>query len=62
MKVMSKRRAIESDSHREAASVWLAELDAKYGKATPEEQAENEAFLDRIGFGSSKGTDQGDDR
>jgi hypothetical protein len=49
----SLRQAIESDNHRKAAAKWLAELDAKYGKATREEQAENEAFLDEIGFGSS---------
>jgi hypothetical protein len=48
----SLRQAIESDNHRKAARRWLADLDAKYGKATPEEQAENEAFLDEIGFGS----------
>jgi uncharacterized protein (DUF4415 family) len=49
----SLRQAIESANHRKAAAKWLAELDAKYGKATREEQAENEAFLDEIGFGSS---------
>jgi uncharacterized protein (DUF4415 family) len=49
----SLRQAIESDNHRKAASRWLAELDAKYGRATPEEQADNEAFLDEIGFGNS---------
>jgi hypothetical protein len=47
----SLRQAIELDSHREAALAWLTELDAQYGKATPEERAENEAFLDEIGFG-----------
>jgi hypothetical protein len=47
----SLRQSIESDNHRKAALTWLAELDAKYGKATPEEQAENEAWLDEIGFG-----------
>jgi uncharacterized protein (DUF4415 family) len=46
----SLRQAIESDNHRKAARQWLAELDAKYGGATPEEQSENEAFLDEIGF------------
>jgi hypothetical protein len=49
----SLRQAIESDNHRKAASRWLAELDAEYGRATPEEQADNEAFLDEIGFGNS---------
>jgi hypothetical protein len=49
----SLRQAIESDNHRKAALKWLAELDGKYGKATSEEQAENEAFLDGIGFGNS---------
>jgi uncharacterized protein (DUF4415 family) len=50
----SLRQAIESDNHRKAASKWLAELDAKHGKATPQEQAENEAFLDAIGFRNSE--------
>jgi post-segregation antitoxin (ccd killing protein) len=49
----SLRQAIESDNHRKAALAWLAELNAKYGEATPEEQAENEAFLTEIGFGNS---------
>jgi hypothetical protein len=49
----SLRQAIDVDHHRKAALVWLAELDAKYGKATPEEQAENEAFPDEIGLGDS---------
>jgi uncharacterized protein (DUF4415 family) len=49
----SLRQAIESDNHRKAASRWLAELDDKYGRATPEEQADNEAFLDEVGFGNS---------
>jgi predicted transcriptional regulator len=53
----SIRQAIESDNHRKAAGKWLAELDAKYGEATPEEQAENEAFLDEIGFGGSSSDD-----
>jgi uncharacterized protein (DUF4415 family) len=48
----SLRQAIESDNHRKAARQWLAELDAKFGSATPDEQAENEAFLDEIGFGN----------
>jgi uncharacterized protein (DUF4415 family) len=47
------REAIESENHRKAALKWLDELNAKYGKATPEEQAENEAWLDEIGFGKS---------
>ena len=49
----SIRRAIESDNHRKAARKWLDELDEKHGRATTEEQAENEAFLDEIGFGNS---------
>jgi post-segregation antitoxin (ccd killing protein) len=48
------RQAIESDNHREAARKWLAELDAMYGTATPHEQADNEAFLDAVGFGRSR--------
>jgi Arc/MetJ-type ribon-helix-helix transcriptional regulator len=47
------REAIESENHRKAALKWLDELNARYGKATPEEQAENEAWLDEIGFGKS---------
>jgi len=47
------REAIEAENHRKAALKWLQELNAKYGKATPEEQAENEAWLDEIGFGKS---------
>lgn len=47
------RQAIESDNHRKAALAWLTELDAKYGKASPEEEAQNEAFLDEIGFSDS---------
>jgi hypothetical protein len=50
----SLRQAIESDNHRKAAGRWLDELDARYDTATPEEQAENEAFLDEIGFGKSR--------
>jgi uncharacterized protein with PIN domain len=49
----SIRRTIESENHRKAVRKWLAELDAQHGKATPEEQAQNEAFLDEIGFGNS---------
>ena len=49
----SLRRAIDSENHRKAALAWLGELDAKYGSASPAEQAENEAFLDEIGFGGS---------
>lgn len=49
----SLRQAIELDNHRKAALAWLAELNSKYGEATPEEQAENEAFLDELGFGDS---------
>lgn len=45
------REAMESENHRKAALRWLDELNAKYGKATPEEQAENEAWLDEIRFG-----------
>jgi hypothetical protein len=48
----SLRQAIESDNHRNAARKWLAELDAEYGGATPDEQAENEAFLDDLGSGN----------
>ncbi|MGQ0624930.1 MAG: hypothetical protein ACT4PP_09845 [Sporichthyaceae bacterium] len=40
------RSAVESAAHRAALIEWLDELDAKHGKATPEEQAEVEAFLD----------------
>jgi post-segregation antitoxin (ccd killing protein) len=47
------RQAVESDNHREAALQWLSELDARYGKASPEEQASNAAFLDDVGFGKS---------
>jgi Arc/MetJ-type ribon-helix-helix transcriptional regulator len=47
------REAMESENHRKAALRWLDELNAKYGKATPEEQAENEAWLDEIGFGDA---------
>jgi Arc/MetJ-type ribon-helix-helix transcriptional regulator len=47
------REAIESENHRKAALKWLEELNAKYGKATPEEAAEIEAWLDDIGFGNS---------
>lgn len=47
------REAIESENHRKAALKWLDDLNAEYGKATPEEQAENEAWLDEIGFGNS---------
>jgi post-segregation antitoxin (ccd killing protein) len=50
----SLRQAIESDNHRKAAQKWLAELDAMYGTAAPHEQADNEAFLDAIGFGRSR--------
>lgn len=53
----SIHHAIESDNHRKAAGKWLAELDARYGKANPEEQAENEAFLDEIGFGGRSSDD-----
>jgi hypothetical protein len=48
----SLRQGIESDNHRNAARKWLAELDAEYGGATPDEQAENEAFLDDLGSGN----------
>lgn len=37
---------MESAAHRAALLEWLDELDEKHGKATPEEQAEVEAFLD----------------
>lgn len=47
------REAIESDNHRKAALKWLDELNAKYGKATPAEAAEIDAWLDEIGFGNS---------
>lgn len=47
------REEIESENHRKAAMRWLEDLDAKYGKATPEESAEIEAWLDEIGFGNS---------
>jgi Arc/MetJ-type ribon-helix-helix transcriptional regulator len=49
------REAIESENHRQAALKWLNKLNAKYGRATPEEEAEVEAWLDEIGFGKSTG-------
>lgn len=42
------REAVESAAHRVALLEWLDELDEKHGKATPEEQAANEVFLDEV--------------
>jgi len=47
------REAMESENHRKAALKWLDELNTKYGKATPEETAEIDAWLDEIGFGNA---------
>lgn len=45
------REGIEREAHRAAALRWLDELDAKYGKATAEEEAAADALLDAIGRG-----------
>jgi len=42
------REAVESAAHRAALLEWLDELDERYGKATPEEQAEVAAFFDEV--------------
>jgi Arc/MetJ-type ribon-helix-helix transcriptional regulator len=47
------REAIASENHRKAALKWLDDLNTKYGKGTPEEAAEIDAWLDEIGFDNS---------
>lgn len=49
----SLREALEAYQHRAAAVRWLQDLDDRYGAATPAERADNEAWLDEIGFGRS---------
>jgi hypothetical protein len=44
------REAIELHNHRRAALAWLAELDATYGRASENEQADNAAFLEELGW------------
>ena len=42
------REVLQEEANRAAMLRWLAELDEKYGRATPEEMADNEAFLNSL--------------
>lgn len=53
------REAVEVAAHRRALLEWLDELDEKHGRATPEEQAEVQAFIDEVFGPTDSAVDKG---